>query len=124
MALPPTLRWVLLAVAGLAVAIAVAIAASRLTSERIGLASEPLRAGEELAPGPSGRLQAPGGPADGRGGGHGHGHGAGDEPATTTTVPVPTPTPATTVPAPTTTTPPAPSPADGSQAEGGEGGDD
>jgi hypothetical protein len=50
MSLSPALKWSLLALAGLAVAIAVAIAASELTSERIGLASEPIRAGEALAP--------------------------------------------------------------------------
>jgi hypothetical protein len=50
MTLPSAVRWFLLAVAGLAVAIGVAIAASELTSERIGLSSEPIRAGESLAP--------------------------------------------------------------------------
>ena len=43
-------RWLLLAVAGLLVAVAVAVAASKLTSQRIGLASEPLEAGRALAP--------------------------------------------------------------------------
>ncbi len=48
-----TMRWVLLALAGLLVAVAVAVLAGKLTSQRIGLASEPLRAGEALAPRPA-----------------------------------------------------------------------
>jgi hypothetical protein len=44
--------WVLLAVLGLVVAIAVGVAASELTSRRIGLSSEPIRAGDALAPPP------------------------------------------------------------------------
>ena len=42
-------RWIFLALAGLLVALAVAVAASTLTSQRIGLASEPLQAGQDLA---------------------------------------------------------------------------
>jgi hypothetical protein len=42
--------WVALAILGLAVAAAVSIAASQLSSQRIGLASEPLTAGNRLAP--------------------------------------------------------------------------
>jgi hypothetical protein len=45
-------RWVALALLGLLVAIAVGIAASELTSRRIGLSSEPIRAGDALAPAP------------------------------------------------------------------------
>jgi hypothetical protein len=59
MRVPSTLRWSLLALAGLAVTIAVAFAASDLASERIGLASEPIRAGESLAPA-AGRSEPPG----------------------------------------------------------------
>ena len=43
-------RWTLLAVAGLAVAIALTYAAGTLSSQRIGLSSEPLTAGERLVP--------------------------------------------------------------------------
>jgi hypothetical protein len=43
-------RLVLLALAGLAVAVALSIAASKLTSQPIGLSGEPDRAGETLAP--------------------------------------------------------------------------
>jgi hypothetical protein len=50
--IPTTLRWVALALLGLLVAIAVGIAASELTSRRIGLSSEPIRAGDALAPAP------------------------------------------------------------------------
>jgi hypothetical protein len=42
--------WVALAILGLAVAAAVSLAASRISSQRIGLASEPLTAGNRLAP--------------------------------------------------------------------------
>ena len=45
-------RWTLLALLGLAVAAAISVAASHLVSQRIGLASEPLSAGKELAPPP------------------------------------------------------------------------
>ncbi len=47
--------WGLAAVAGLAVAAAVTILASSLSSQHIGLSSEPLSAGEGLAP----RVEAP-----------------------------------------------------------------
>lgn len=50
MTVPGALRWGMLALLGLAIAVAVAIAASKLTSQKIGLASEPIRAGEALAP--------------------------------------------------------------------------
>jgi hypothetical protein len=63
------LRWFALALAGLALAVAVGYAASRVTSQRIGLASEPLKAGESLAPHR----------------GHGDGHGPEDTTIVTTT---------------------------------------
>ena len=44
------LRWTAIALLGLAIAAGVAFAASKLVSQRIGLASEPLNAGKELAP--------------------------------------------------------------------------
>jgi len=44
------LRWVGLALLGIVVAIVVAIVASRLASQQIGLASEPVSAGDSLAP--------------------------------------------------------------------------
>jgi hypothetical protein len=42
--------WVALALLGLVVAAGVSLAASRLSSQHIGLSSEPLTAGEQLAP--------------------------------------------------------------------------
>jgi hypothetical protein len=45
-----TVLWVLLAVLGLVVAAGVTAAASRLSSQHVGLSSEPLSAGQRLAP--------------------------------------------------------------------------
>ena len=42
--------WILLALAGLAVAVALSVTASNLSTQPIGLSGEPLRAGEKLAP--------------------------------------------------------------------------
>lgn len=46
----PTLKWIGLALLGIAIASVVAVAASNLASRQIGLASEPISAGEALAP--------------------------------------------------------------------------
>lgn len=45
-----TLRWLGLGLLGIVIAIGVAILASNLASRQIGLASEPVTAGEDLAP--------------------------------------------------------------------------
>lgn len=45
-----TTLWVLLAVLGLVLAAGVTAAASRLSSQHVGLSSEPLSAGQRLAP--------------------------------------------------------------------------
>jgi hypothetical protein len=45
-----TLRWIALALAGFVIAAGASVAASRLAGQRIGLASEPITAGNELAP--------------------------------------------------------------------------
>lgn len=45
-----TLRWIALALAGLVIAAGASLAASRLAGQHIGLASEPITAGNELAP--------------------------------------------------------------------------
>lgn len=45
-----TALWVLLAVLGLAVAAGVTAVASSLSTQHVGLSSEPLSAGERLAP--------------------------------------------------------------------------
>lgn len=50
MSVPGTVKWVLLALVGLAIAIGVAIAAANLTSQQIGIASESVSAGDTLAP--------------------------------------------------------------------------
>lgn len=42
--------WIALALAGLAVAVALSVAASNLSTQPIGLSGEPLRAGDKLAP--------------------------------------------------------------------------
>lgn len=42
--------WVLLALAGIAIAVALSVAASNLSTQPIGLSGEPLRAGDRLAP--------------------------------------------------------------------------
>lgn len=68
MSLSVTAKWVLLALAGLAIAIGVAIAAANLTSQQIGIASESISAGDALAP--SLKVPATGEP---RGEGRGHG---------------------------------------------------
>lgn len=50
MNLSATTRWIALALLGLAIAAAVAIAASNLVSRQIGIASESVSAGDALAP--------------------------------------------------------------------------
>lgn len=42
--------WILLALAGLAIAVALSVTASNLSTQPIGLSGEPLRAGDKLAP--------------------------------------------------------------------------
>ena len=101
MRVPSALRWLLLALAGLAVAIAVALAASELASERIGLSSEPVRAGESLAP--AGRSERSGDRKLGRPDRSDEGD-PGTAPVTTTTA-----APTQTAPAPVQTTPAPPS---------------
>lgn len=50
MKVPASLRWAGLALLGIVIAAAVSVAASRLASQQIGLASEPISAGDALAP--------------------------------------------------------------------------
>jgi hypothetical protein len=107
-----SIRWVLLALAGLVVAAAVSVAASQLVSQRIGLAAAPVSAGKELAP------QHDSGNA-GQGGGDAQAHRRTTTTTTTTTATAPPTTataPSTTATAPTTTTPPV-APSGGSQGE-------
>lgn len=66
MRVPTSLRWVGLALLGLVIAAAIALAASRLASRQIGIASESVSAGNSLAPpltAPNKRRRDGGGPA-------------------------------------------------------------
>ena len=95
-----SLRWPLLALVGLLVAGAIALVATQMVSQKIGISSEPLNAGRALAP----RTHAPRKPPPARR----------TTSATTATITTFTPTPP---PSPAPITPSAPS--DG----GGEGDD-
>lgn len=61
-----TTKWISLALLGLAIAAAVAFLATRLVSEQIGIASESVSAGYDLAPAVSATTR-PRGPADANG---------------------------------------------------------
>jgi hypothetical protein len=52
-----TMRWLGLALLGILIAVGVSIAASRLASQQIGLASQPISAGDALAPAAQGPKQ-------------------------------------------------------------------
>jgi hypothetical protein len=102
------IRWIALALVGLAVAAGVSLAASQLVSERIGLAAEPVSAGKELVPTEQGH---------GRDTHGGDGENTNDSTPTTqtTTAPtVPMTTSSSATPPPATTPPP---PANGSSGE-------
>jgi len=112
MRIPATLKWIGLAMLGILIAAVVAVAASRLASRQIGLASEPISAGDALAPQTAQPRRASKPQSTDR------------TPESTTSVP--TTTTATPEPAPTPTTE-APSPSESSSEDGGgdhEGGDD
>jgi hypothetical protein len=108
-----TAKWILLALAGVAIAIGVAIAAANLTSQQIGIANESVSAGDALAP----SLQVP---AEAKPRGEGHDHGFEEEtpptapPPTTTTEEVPPPSGESTEPS---------GPAEGGEDHGGHGSD-
>ncbi len=95
-----TARWIALALLGIAIAAGVSIAASRLASQQIGLASQPISAGDALVPQPSNSQKNPKTPP----------------PKTSTT-----PSPPTTIPA-SPTTPVVPNPSGGGEGDGGGGG--
>jgi hypothetical protein len=114
---PATIRWVALALLGLLIAAGVSIAASSLVSQQIGLDSEPISAGDALAPQASSQPNRHEGPR----------HKA--SPAKAPTEPAPAGTTAPSPPgstepqpppAPTSTIPVAPVPPSGSGASGGE----
>ncbi len=104
MRVPATLQWVGLALLGLLIAAGVSIAASRLASQQIGLASEPISAGDALAP----VAQRPAK----------HRHPGGKTTTPTVTTP---PATTTTAPATTETVAPEPRPAGPSHSGGGDG---
>lgn len=112
MKLPATAKWIGLALLGLVIAAAVAIAASNLVSQQIGIASESISAGDALAP-------AVGAAGEGRGKGGGNestgGTTGGEEQTTTTTTPTQPPT---------TTVPTQPSEESGDDHSGGHDGSD
>ena len=108
----PALKWVGLALLGVAIAVAVAVAASHLASQQIGISSESIRAGKALVPSSAREHRDR----------HGEHRGKGEHPTTTPeettppreeTLPETTPTEPTTTPE--TTVPPE---------SKGEGGDD
>ena len=118
MRLPGTVKWVALALLGLAIAGGVAFAASRLASQQIGIAAESIKAGEALAP--SGL---------GKGGGEGKGGHGQTTTTPTSTSPETTEEPIETVPTtpvepPATTPETSPSDHSGEDPPGGGGGDD
>jgi hypothetical protein len=120
--MPAALRWAGLALLGIVIAAAVSVAASRLASQQIGLASEPISAGDALAPARHEHRTAPA--QSHRSENHGseeHGHAPHRSPPTTVPVQPATPT----APAPS---PPAeegePSQMSGDAEHGGGGADD
>lgn len=116
MKLPATAKWIGLALLGLVIAGAVAIAASNLVSQQIGIASESLSAGNSLAPA-IGAASEEGN--KGKSGGESSETSGGEEQGTTTAPP-----PTTTVPLPPTTTVPT-QPSEGPRDEhGGSSGHD
>ncbi len=104
------IRWTALALAGLAIAAAVAFAASHLVSQRIGLAAQPLDAGRELAPPSAVSHERNHGRPPHRGG-------DGSTSTTTPTATAPSSTTFGTTPPAVAPTTPSPSPSDGSAGE-------
>lgn len=116
MRLPASAKWVLLALAGVAVAIGVAIAAANLTSQQIGIASESVSAGDALAP----SLKVPAGDKPRTE----HGDRSGERETTTTPAEPPTTTPAEAVPPSEETTAPPGERGSDDYGGGGPDGDD
>jgi hypothetical protein len=90
--------WILVGLAGLAVAVALSVAASNLSTQPIGLSNEPLRAGERLAPAVGARTTPTRKKAKRR-----KPTPAVKKTATTPAATAPAPAPTVTTPAPTTT---------------------
>lgn len=115
MRLPGAVKWTVLALVGLAIAAGVALAASALTSQQIGISAESISAGDALAP-HAGRDH--GGKSSNHGDGGTTGETTPSEPTETTTAP----TEPETEPPPETT--PSESGGDDSGGGGGGGSDD
>lgn len=62
-----TAKWIALALLGLAISAGVAVAASNLVSRQIGIASESVSAGDDLAPAVESAARQPDGDGDGSG---------------------------------------------------------
>jgi hypothetical protein len=110
--------WVLMALAGLAVAVALSVTASNLSTQPIGLAGQPLRAGNKLAPVTVTRVTTVPRPSRPR-------HTPKPKTGTSTagppqSTPAPAPTPSTSTATPTPT-PPSPSPGQGDDSTGRSG---
>jgi len=113
MRLPATAKWIGLALLGLVIAAAVAIAASNLVSQQIGIASESISAGDSLAPAIGTAGQGANRGKGGESGGDTTGGVGGEQTTTTPTQP------------PTTTVPTQPSEESGDdQGGGGHSGSD
>jgi outer membrane biosynthesis protein TonB len=116
--MPATFRWLGLALLGIVIAAGVSIAASSLASRQIGLASEPISAGDALAPATRTGARQPQRPAHEQGRAEHHKQ-----------VPVTPPTPAqppeeTPTPEETTTEPQPPAPPPSSPGDSGPAGGD
>lgn len=113
MRFPTTMKWVGLALLGLLIASAVALAASSLVSQQIGIGSESISAGDALAPAK----------ADSETGGAGK-SGGGDETAPPPVDEGSTGTPTTAAEQPPDTVPSEPGDDHGGDSHGGDGADD
>jgi hypothetical protein len=127
--LPGVIRWIGLALLGLAIAAAVAIAAGNLASQQIGIAAESISAGDQLAPPPN--VAKPGGESKPARPKRHRGQGPGGSRESTTpsepTTPASPGEPTTTAPVePTTPSGPSEGPDEhtGQGGGGGEGGGD
>jgi len=122
MRLPASARWIGLALLGLVIAAAVAIAASNLASQQIGIASESITAGDRLAP----AVRSAGRPAAAQPAHRGHPHQATTTTESTTATPPPetSTTPSTTATPPPVTTPSQSAEPGDDHSGGGHGADD
>jgi hypothetical protein len=107
-----TLLVILVGVAGLALAVGITFAANELTSQSIGLESEPLEVGTDLVPAPTTARTGDGRPRK---------RTPAARTSTTTTASPPAQTTAASPPAQTTAAPPAAQPSESDDDSGGKG---